>query len=230
MEDIEKNHVGDFVDHLLLIVLHHLHGDQAHHYQLSHESKHKVWTSAAAQIEKRVVTYELGTGVIWAMLENKFILFYPDNSSNSLHKLLVTKCHILTFCFSRAFSWNSSNDEFLLKIVFVGKGLWAERPNCGTVANKHWNKYLNWNDLHDCRTDKRMYFLGVSEKGAAYMCMKLDAAMHNPWNWSGGTNVLPISLWRSTVLLQENLQNANEQCAGSFPLTLIILYSLRAYF
>ena len=91
MEDIEKNHVGDFVDHLLLIVLHHLHGDQAHHYQLSHESKHKGWTSAAAQIEKRVVTYELGTGVIWAMLENKFILFYPDNSSNSLHKLLVTK-------------------------------------------------------------------------------------------------------------------------------------------
>ena len=164
------------------------------------------------------------------MLENKFILFYPDNSSNSLHKLLVTKCHILTFCFSRAFSWNSSNDEFLLKIVFVGKGLWAERPNCGTVANKHWNKYLNWNDLHDCRTDKRMYFLGVSEKGAAYMCMKLDAAMHNPWNWSGGTNVLPISLWRSTVLLQESLQNANEQCAGSFPLKFIILYSPRAYF
>ena len=41
---------------------------------------------------------------------------------------------------------------------------------------------------------KRMCFLGVSEKGAAYMCMKLDAAMHNPWNWSGGTNVLPTSL------------------------------------
>ena len=40
----------------------------------------------------------------------------------------------------------------------------------------------------------RMCFLGVLEKSAAYMCMKLDAAMHNPWNWSDGINVLPTTL------------------------------------